>query len=126
MSLSRELAWRYSFGVKRQGFARLVSLVSIFGMGLGVAILVVVLSVMNGFSREITDRVLAVVPHVMVSNLSASGLESIAAAPEVIAYSPIVTGQVLFQANGSLTGGSCSRCRHGNFCERFALVKGPY
>ena len=81
MSLSRELAWRYSFGVKRQGFARLVSLVSIFGMGLGVAILVVVLSVMNGFSREITDRVLAVVPHVMVSNLSASGLESIAAAP---------------------------------------------
>jgi lipoprotein-releasing system permease protein len=118
MSLSRELAWRYSFGVKRQGFARLVSLVSIFGMGLGVAILVVVLSVMNGFSREITDRVLAVVPHVMVSNLSASGLESIAAAPEVIAYSPIVTGQVLFQANGSLTGGRV----HGVDTATFASV----
>ena len=73
-------------------------------MGLGVAILVVVLSVMNGFSREITDRVLAVVPHVMVSSLSDEGLETIASASEVIAYSPIVTGQVLFQANGSLTG----------------------
>jgi lipoprotein-releasing system permease protein len=60
------IAWRYSFGVKRRGFARLVSILSMFGMGLGVASLIIVLSVMNGFADEITRRVLSVVPHIFV------------------------------------------------------------
>ena len=54
---------RYSFGKSRNGFISLVSIVSVLGMGLGVASLIVVLSVMNGFSAELRDRILGAVPH---------------------------------------------------------------
>lgn len=54
---------RYSLGKRRNGFISLVSLVSVLGMGLGVASMIVVLSVMNGFSGELRERILGAVPH---------------------------------------------------------------
>ena len=57
---------RYTFTAKRQGFARLVSRASMLGMILGVASLITVLSVMNGFAAELRDRVLSLVPHAVV------------------------------------------------------------
>jgi lipoprotein-releasing system permease protein len=54
---------RYSFSRQRNRFTALVSLVSMLGMVIGVASLIVVLSVMNGFAGELRGRILALVPH---------------------------------------------------------------
>ena len=124
MRFTGEIAWRYSFGVKRRGFARLVSVLSMFGMGIGVASLVVVLSVMNGFAAEITRRVLSVVPHIFVIRdavTEPAATESIKAEGErkdagpsipnlvksasgVIAATPFVRDQVLFDSGYGVAG----------------------
>ena len=53
---------RYSFSRKRNRFTSVISLVSMLGMVLGVASLITVLSVMNGFEKEFRDKILGVVP----------------------------------------------------------------
>jgi lipoprotein-releasing system permease protein len=57
---------RYSFSRQRNRFIGVVSMVSLFGMALGIASLITVLSVMNGFAGELRDRILSLVPHVQV------------------------------------------------------------
>lgn len=60
---------RYSFGRQRSRFGSLVSLVSMLGMVLGVASLITVLSVMNGFAAELRERILALVPHAYIEGV---------------------------------------------------------
>ena len=107
MALLWHLALRYSFGVRRQGFARLVSVISVAGMTLGVIALIVVMSVMNGFSREITERILSVVPHIFVEQThEISDLESVLQGHKgVVAVSPYLRTQVLL-GSGSLISGA--------------------
>lgn len=62
-SLSLLIALRFSSGRKRGGMVSLISLISTIGIALGVVVLIVGLSAMNGFERELKSRVLAVVPH---------------------------------------------------------------
>src|SRR5476651_509560 len=60
---------RYTRAGKRSGrnsFISFISLISMAGIGLGVAALIVVLSVMNGFQKEVTDRMLSVLAHIEV------------------------------------------------------------
>jgi lipoprotein-releasing system permease protein len=60
---------RYTRAGKRDGrnsFISFISLISVAGIGLGVAALIVVLSVMNGFQKEVTDRMLSVLAHIEV------------------------------------------------------------
>jgi lipoprotein-releasing system permease protein len=60
---------RYTRAGKRSGrnsFISFISLISVAGIGLGVAALIVVLSVMNGFQKEVTDRMLSVLAHIEV------------------------------------------------------------
>ena len=54
---------RYSFSRKRNRFTSVIALVSMLGMVLGVTSLIVVLSVMNGFSGELRGRILSLVRH---------------------------------------------------------------
>ncbi|MEZ2759784.1 lipoprotein-releasing ABC transporter permease subunit LolE [Providencia vermicola] len=56
-------AIRFSRGRRRTGMVSLVSIVSTLGIVLGVAVLIIGLSAMNGFERELNNRVLSVVPH---------------------------------------------------------------
>lgn len=58
---------RYVFSKSREGFVSFVSVFSFCAMALGVMTLIVVLSVMNGFDREIKTRMLAVIPHATVT-----------------------------------------------------------
>lgn len=62
-SLSFLTALRFSRGRKRSGMVSLISVISTIGIALGVAVLIVSLSAMNGFERELQNRILAVVPH---------------------------------------------------------------
>ena len=59
------IARRYLFA-RIHGYATFINWVSFVGLALGVMILTVVLSVMNGFDREITSRILSAVPHAVV------------------------------------------------------------
>ncbi len=62
-SLSLLLGLRFSRGRRRGGMVSLISIISTVGIALGVAVLIVGLSAMNGFERELNNRILAVVPH---------------------------------------------------------------
>ena len=69
MSYELELGWRYTRagrGTRRNGFIGFISTVSMLGIALGVAALVIVLSVMNGFQKEVRDRMLGVVSHIEI------------------------------------------------------------
>ena len=63
------LGWRYTRAgraTRRNGFISFISGVSMLGIALGVAALIIVLSVMNGFQKEVRDRMLGVISHIEV------------------------------------------------------------
>lgn len=71
MQIPYELAlgWRYTRAgraTRRNGFISFISGVSMLGIALGVAALIIVLSVMNGFQKEVRDRMLSVVSHIEI------------------------------------------------------------
>ena len=63
------LGWRYTRAgraSRRNGFISFISAVSMLGIGLGVAALIIVLSVMNGFQKDVLGRMLSVIPHIEI------------------------------------------------------------
>jgi lipoprotein-releasing system permease protein len=92
---------RYLSGARRQGFISFVALMSVFGLMLGVAVLIVVLSVMNGFERELRSRILSVTAHATVTGLQGSFPDWQAARakatqdPEVLAAVPFIDAQAI-------------------------------
>ncbi len=64
-----QIGWRYTRASKRASrntFISFISMISMLGIALGVAALIVVLSVMNGFQKEVRDRMLSVLSHIEV------------------------------------------------------------
>ena len=79
-AISRLIALRYVSVGKRSQLVSFMSAIAIFGLALGVAILITVLSVMNGFDREMRNNILGIVPHITVStdeNLSQDNWQSV-------------------------------------------------
>ncbi len=101
---------RYTRAKRRNGFISFISLVSMIGIALGVAALIVVLSVMNGFQREIRARILGVTSHLQVTGIDnrLSDWEQVAGAmkqhPQVLATAPYVDAQGLLSVEGSVRG----------------------
>ena len=69
LPLSLLTALRFSKGRKRAGMVSLISVISTLGITLGVAVLIIGLSAMNGFERELENRVLSVVPQGQISTV---------------------------------------------------------
>ena len=67
LALSRFVAFRYVTAGKSSHLVSFMSAISIFGLALGLAILIIVLSVMNGFDKEMRQSVLGIVPHITIS-----------------------------------------------------------
>jgi lipoprotein-releasing system permease protein len=111
MALPYELliGLRYTRAKKHNHFISFISLISMFGIALGVAALIVVLSVMNGFQTELRSRILAVVSHVEISGVGGELVDwprvaaQAAAQPQVVAAAPFV------QAQGMLAYGQAVR-----------------
>ena len=61
------ISWRYQRGKQKNPLVALISKLSAIGIALGVAVLIVGLSAMNGFERELNSRILAVVPHAEIT-----------------------------------------------------------
>lgn len=94
--LSLLIGLRFSRGRRRGGMVSLISVISTLGIALGVAVLIVGLSAMNGFERELKNRILAVVPHgeIAVVNQPFSGwpqtLQRVEKVPGIVAAAPYI------------------------------------
>ncbi|MEY3982334.1 MAG: hypothetical protein RLZZ281_1203 [Pseudomonadota bacterium] len=103
-------AGRYVKGAGRNRFISFISGLATAGIALGVAALIVVLSVMNGFQKEVRDRMLGVLAHVEVMTPGApiadlAPLDPIAQQhPRVVATAPFVMAQAMLARDGQMKG----------------------
>ena len=111
--LERKIAFRY-LGAKKRGFGSVISWVSLIGIMLGVATLIVVMSVMGGFHDTLLGRIVGMNGHVVVYHqdgaiadydfLIEKMKQNKAVAQNVTGIVPIAEGQVMATANGNNTG----------------------
>ena len=101
---------RYLRSTHRRGFVSFVALMSVCGLMLGVATLIVVLSVMNGFERELRTRMLAVTSHATIAGLDGrlsdwqALQQRVRGAKGVVAAAPYVESQALFAYGRHMMG----------------------
>jgi lipoprotein-releasing system permease protein len=104
------VGWRYTRAKRRNHFVSFISLTSMLGIALGVAALIVVLSVMNGFQKELRARILGVASHVQITGFdnSLADWKRVADAarrePGVVAAAPYVNAQALLSFDGNVRG----------------------
>ena len=109
-----QIGWRYTRAgraSRRNGFISFISGVSMLGIALGVAALIIVLSVMNGFQKEVRDRMLGVVSHI---EIYASGgqaladpgmtLRQVRENPAVVGAAPFIAAQALLARGEDMKG----------------------
>ena len=101
---------RYTRAKRRNHFISVISLISILGIAIGVTALITVLSVMNGFQKELRARILSIASHVTVTednerlaDWEAVG-ERLKAGPHVVAYAPYVMGQGMLARGRAVSG----------------------
>ena len=101
---------RYVRAKRRNQSISLISAIAVLGMALGVAALIVVLSVMNGFQKEIRARILGIAPHLQITAESGplsdwpGTLQVTATHPQVAAAAPFITGQGMLSYEQSVQG----------------------
>jgi lipoprotein-releasing system permease protein len=104
------IALRYLRAKRTESFVSVISGFSLIGIALGVATLIIVMSVMNGFRHELLARILGLQGHIIVQGetRTLSDFDSIAArvrgVPGVVRVAPIVDGQALASGGGSSPG----------------------
>ncbi|MEZ7848831.1 MAG: lipoprotein-releasing ABC transporter permease subunit [Polaromonas sp.] len=108
------LGWRYTRAgrsTRRNGFISFISGVSMLGIALGVAALIIVLSVMNGFQKEVRDRMLGVIAHIEVFAPGGAALPDLQTTlaevrqnKEVIAAAPFIAAQALLARGEDMKG----------------------
>ncbi len=105
------LAGRYLRARRKEGFISIIAGFSFLGIMLGVATLIIVMAVMNGFRKELFTKILGVDGHVFAHKIAepfkdyGEAAERLAAVPGVTAVLPIVQGQVMVSSNAQATGG---------------------
>lgn len=108
------IGWRYTRQGRRgrnsSGFISFISAISVASIAVGVMALIVVLSVMNGFQKEVRDRMLSVIPHIEVINYGGvladweSTAELLKKNPHVLGIAPYASGQGLVSSGSSVRG----------------------
>jgi lipoprotein-releasing system permease protein len=108
------LGWRYTRAgraTRRNGFISFISGVSMLGIALGVAALIIVLSVMNGFQKEVRDRMLGVVSHIEIFAQGGAALpdlertlREVRSNPQVLGAAPFIATQALLARGEDMKG----------------------
>lgn len=104
------IGWRYTRSRRRDQFISFIALISLLGMVLGVAALIVVLSVMNGFEAELRGRILALIPHGFVDTREGylqdwqPLADDIARTPGFVAAAPYIGGSAMVARSGPVRG----------------------
>ncbi|HTB23437.1 MAG TPA: ABC transporter permease [bacterium] len=111
LGLEASLAVQHLAPKRRRGFINLIGLISILGVAVSVSGVIVVVSVMNGFRRDIRDRIIGTNAHVIVNAYTKDGIphwqqlcERIRGVDGVLAVSPYFQGQMMLKSEGGVTG----------------------
>jgi lipoprotein-releasing system permease protein len=114
-TFERMVAFRYLRARRQEGFVSVIAIFSLLGIALGVATLIIVMSVMNGFRADLVGRILGFNGHLSI--YSAAGrltdydavATKVRAVPGVVSATPLVEGQVMatspYTASGALVRG---------------------
>ena len=103
MRFELSVAWRYLVNRRREKFISLVGTISVLGVAVGVAALIVVLSVMAGFDNDLKEKIIGVNPHISVENIAGMPdidpvIDKLKNTKDVIAVSRYINGQVILKA----------------------------
>ena len=128
-AVERWLAWRYLATRQREGFVSFIAIFSLIGVALGVATLIVVLSVMGGFRQQLLGRIIGMNGHIVIA--ARDGM--VQATPELLAKLKGFPGvqaahltlerQALVSANGQTRGASLRGVRPEDLMSREIVTK---
>jgi len=108
--LSLFIGLRYTRAKRRNHFISFISFISTFGIALGVIVLITVLSVMNGFQKEVRERILGMTSHADIQSANGGMVkwqEALAKAqthPKVVAAAPYINGQAMLTNRSQVSG----------------------
>ena len=74
-TLEKEITFRFLKARKKDGFLNVISIFSFIGISLGVAVLIIVMSVMNGFRTELINKIVGFNPHITVKSYDNNGID---------------------------------------------------
>jgi lipoprotein-releasing system permease protein len=119
----RMMAFRYLRARRQEGFISVIAIFSLLGTALGVAALIVTLSVMNGLTGDLLGRIMGFGGHLTVSQADGNlaDFDAVAARlqklPGIVAVRPIVDGQVLATSHGYATGATVRGLRRDDLAK---------
>ena len=127
-AFERTVACRYLRARRREGFISVIAGFSLAGIGLGVATLIIVMSVMNGFRAELMGRILGLNGHLGVSAPLGEGLKDFDAVAKrlrnvdgVVRVTPIIEGQAMATVRGTAGGALVRGIRPVDITEHASL-----
>ncbi len=125
------LALRYLRARRQEGFISVIAVFSFLGIMLGVATLIIVMSVMNGFRAELMGRILGLNGHLTIHAEAGTSLrdfefvtEAVAGMPGVVRANPIIEGQVMATANNTAAGVVVRGVRQEDLSAEGAVARG--
>ena len=127
-AFERMVAFRYLRARRQEGFISVIAIFSLLGIALGVATLIIVMSVMNGFRAELLGRILGLNGHLGIysTQSSLSNFDGIAdqvrGVPGVVAVHPLIEGVVLANAQGRASGASVRGMRESDILSQSLLA----
>ena len=128
-AVERWLAWRYLATRQREGFVSFIAIFSLIGVALGVATLIVVLSVMGGFRQQLLGRIIGMNGHVVITapggmlQATAELLAKLRETPGVRAVRPALERQALVAANSLTRGAMLRGVRTDDLLTRDIVIK---
>ena len=128
-AFERMVAFRYLRARRQEGFVSVIAIFSLLGIALGVATLIIVMSVMNGFRAELIGRILGLNGHLAIYGETARLADFDAAAARVrqvsgvVSATPLIEGQVMATADAGASGALVRGIRPEDIRER-ALIAG--
>ena len=128
-AFERLVAFRYLRARRQEGFISIIALLSLLGITLGVATLIIVMAVMNGFREELLTRVLGLNGHVNIAANERQLLDfdaladRVRATEGVAAVTPIIEGQVMVSANNVASGAMVRALRAADFAAKPILAE---
>lgn len=126
----RTVAWRYLRSKKAEGFVSVIAGFSFAGIMLGVATLIIVMSVMNGFRQELFSRILGLGGHMNIYSQAGALYDYKSLADDILkvngieSVTPIIEGQTLLSYRSAATGVMVRGITQGDFKARDTLFNG--
>lgn len=127
--VERWLAWRYLATRQREGFVSVIAIFSLIGVALGVATLIVVLSVMGGLRQDLVGRLIGMNGHIVISartgmlDATTELVKTLRETPDVKAVSLTLERQALVTANGQTRGAILRGVRTEDLLSRDIVTK---